>query len=66
MATTQAPPVNEINVNVGPFRNEPMTDFSKPENLQAMKTAIEKIRGELGREYPLIIGGKMVITKDML
>src|SRR5512133_2472908 len=66
MATVQAPPVNEINVNVGPFRNEPMTDFSKPENLQAMKTAIEKIRGELGREYPLIIGGKKVMTKDKL
>jgi 1-pyrroline-5-carboxylate dehydrogenase len=66
MATVQAPPVHEVNVNVGPFRNEPMTDFSKPENLQAMKSAIEKIRGELGREYPLIIGGKKVMTRDKL
>ena len=51
---------------MGPFRNEPLTDFSKPENLQAMKAAIEKVRGELGREYPLIIGGKKVMTKDKL
>ena len=66
MATVQAPPVHEVNVNVGPFRNEPLTDFSKPENAQAIKAAIEKIRGELGREYPLIIGGKKVMTKDKL
>ncbi|MGH9522027.1 MAG: hypothetical protein ACRD3E_05815 [Terriglobales bacterium] len=45
MATVQAPPMHEVNVNVGPFRNEPLTDFSKPENAQAMKAAIEKIRG---------------------
>jgi 1-pyrroline-5-carboxylate dehydrogenase len=66
MATVQAPPVHEVNINVGPFRNEPLTDFTKPENAQAMKAAIEKIRGELGREYPLIIGGKKVMTKDKL
>src|SRR5689334_15924538 len=66
MATVQAPPVNEVNVNVGPFRNEPLTDFTRPENLQAMKAAIEKVRGELGREYPLIIGGKKVMTRDKL
>jgi 1-pyrroline-5-carboxylate dehydrogenase len=66
MATVQAPPVNEVNVKVGPFRNEPATDFSRPENLQAMKAAIEKIRGELGREHPLMIGGKKVMTQDKL
>jgi 1-pyrroline-5-carboxylate dehydrogenase len=42
------------------FRNEPLTDFSKPENRAAMEAAIEKIRGELGREYPLIIGGERI------
>jgi 1-pyrroline-5-carboxylate dehydrogenase len=40
------------------FRNEPLTDFSRPENAQAMRAAIEKVRGELGREYPLVIGGE--------
>lgn len=61
MATVTRP-VAEI----GPFKNEPLTDFTKPENQQAMKAAIEKVRGELGREYPLIIGGKPVFTKDKL
>ena len=36
------------------FRNEPFTDFSKPENADAITAAIEKVRLELGREYPII------------
>jgi 1-pyrroline-5-carboxylate dehydrogenase len=40
------------------FSNEPLTDFSREENARKMRTAIEKVRGELGREYDLIIGGK--------
>ncbi|MGZ4825104.1 MAG: L-glutamate gamma-semialdehyde dehydrogenase [Terriglobales bacterium] len=62
MATVQAPEA----VAVGPFRNEPATDFAKPENLQAMRTAIEKVRAQLGREYPLIIGGRQLTTKDKI
>ncbi|CAN5719201.1 L-glutamate gamma-semialdehyde dehydrogenase [soil metagenome] len=42
------------------FRNEPFTDFSKPENANAMRAAIEKVRGELGREYPIFIGGEKI------
>jgi len=42
------------------FRNEPFTDFSKQENADAMRAAIEKVRGELGREYPIIIGGEKI------
>ncbi|HET7183142.1 MAG TPA: L-glutamate gamma-semialdehyde dehydrogenase [Terriglobales bacterium] len=62
MATVHAPEA----VAVGPFRNEPATDFAKPENLQAMRTAIEKVRAQLGREYPLIIGGRQLTTKDKI
>ena len=42
------------------FRNEPFTDFTKTENADAMKAAIEKVRGELGREYPVIINGEKI------
>lgn len=42
------------------FRNEPFTDFSKPENAQAMERAIEKVRSELGLEYPIIIGAEKI------
>ena len=42
------------------FKNEPFTDFSTAENKQAMEEAIEKVTGELGREYPVIINGEKI------
>src|SRR5437870_2581514 len=48
------------------FRNERLTDFSKEKNAQAMRTALEKIKSELGREYPLVIGGERIKTGDTL
>ncbi|HMF57771.1 MAG TPA: L-glutamate gamma-semialdehyde dehydrogenase [Pyrinomonadaceae bacterium] len=48
---------------VSEFRNEPFTDFSREENARAMRAAIEKVRSELGREYPLVIGGERITTE---
>lgn len=42
------------------FRNEPFTDYSTPENAAAMRAAIEKVRNELGREYPVFINGEKI------
>ncbi|MBV9242400.1 MAG: aldehyde dehydrogenase family protein, partial [Acidobacteria bacterium] len=42
------------------FRNEPFTDFSKAENSEAFKAALEKMRSELGREYPITINGEKI------
>ncbi|MCU1265543.1 MAG: delta-pyrroline-5-carboxylate dehydrogenase [Acidobacteria bacterium] len=46
------------------FRNEPLTDFTKEENAVAMREAIEKVKRDLGREYPLVIGGERILTED--
>ena len=40
-----------------PFKNEPAVDFSKPENQRAMREALATVKTQLGREYPLVIGG---------
>ena len=48
------------------FRNEPFTDFSQEENARAMREALARVRAELGREYPLVIGGERVETGDIL
>lgn len=48
------------------FRNEPYTDFSVPESRRAMQAALDKVRGELGREYPLLISGERMETGDLL
>ena len=42
------------------FKNEPLTDFTKPENKSAMEAALQKVQTELGRDYPLVIGGERV------
>src|SRR5580700_10275703 len=66
MATVEAPTRPEIRLHQSPFANEPLTDFSQPENARAMRAAIEKVRGQLGREYDLIIGGRRLRTDDKI
>src|SRR5882672_7650596 len=66
MATLEAPARPQIRLHDGPFVNEPMVDFSKAENARKMRAAIEKVRGQLGREYDLIIGGKHLKTTDKI
>jgi len=48
------------------FRNEPFTDFSKPENKKAFEAALAKVRGMLGREYPAIISGGELSSKHRI
>ena len=47
-------------MNVPEFRNEPYTDFRLPENRRSMEQAQAQVRGELGREYKLVIAGECV------
>lgn len=42
------------------FKNEALTDFSKPETRNAMLAALQKVKAEFGREYPLVIGGERI------
>jgi len=46
-----------------PFKNEALTDFTRPENRQAQGEALEQAKSELGQTYPLIIGGEKIFTK---
>ena len=66
MATMEAPPRLQVRLHEGPFRNEPPVDFSREDNARKMRAAIEKVRGQLGREYDLIIGGKHVKTAEKI
>ncbi|NQS98753.1 MAG: L-glutamate gamma-semialdehyde dehydrogenase [candidate division Zixibacteria bacterium] len=49
---------------VEPFKNCPFTDFSDPDNRAAMEADIAKVKSELGREYPIIIGGEEITDVD--
>ncbi|BAD41726.1 L-glutamate gamma-semialdehyde dehydrogenase [Symbiobacterium thermophilum] len=51
---------------VVPFQNEPLTDFSLPQNREAFRRALELVQSRFGREYPLIIGGERIMTRDRI
>ncbi len=42
------------------FRNEPLTDFSNPANVAAFQQALDGVKAELGKTYPLVIGGEHI------
>ena len=47
-----------------PFRNEPYADFQLPAHRAAMQRALAQVRGELGREYPIIVNGERLTTPE--
>jgi 1-pyrroline-5-carboxylate dehydrogenase len=65
MATAEATRPHVVSRKDG-FVNEPFFDFSREENARNMRAAIEKVRGQLGHEYDLIIGGKHLKTTDKI
>src|SRR5690348_3033464 len=52
MSAVASPPTK-----LAPFSNEPYTDFTKHENAERMRAALEKVRSEFGKEYELLIAG---------
>jgi RHH-type proline utilization regulon transcriptional repressor/proline dehydrogenase/delta 1-pyrroline-5-carboxylate dehydrogenase len=43
-----------------PFRNEPPTDFTRPEAREAMRVALGDVRGRFGNFYPLKLGDRTI------
>lgn len=66
MATANAPRSIQQRTPQGVFANEPFFNFKDPENARAMRTAIEAVSGQLGREYSLIIGSERIKTRDKI
>ena len=48
------------------FVNEPIADFTRQEVRDGFVAAIASVRGKLGATYPLVIGGREVVTDDRL
>jgi 1-pyrroline-5-carboxylate dehydrogenase len=46
-----------------PFKNEPLTDFSRPENEDAFRSALDRVTAQIGQTYPLVIGGDRIVTE---
>ncbi len=45
------------------FVTESFIDYTKPENVAAMREALATVGGQLGQIYPLIIGGEKLYTE---
>ena len=50
----------------GEFTNEAFVDFTNPDIAARMEKALRKVSGELGRDYPLIVGGEKITTDDKI
>ena len=49
---------------LAPFKNDPLTDFSKPEERKAMEEALARVREQFGQKYPIVIGGEEMMLDD--
>jgi 1-pyrroline-5-carboxylate dehydrogenase len=48
-----------------PFQNEPYVNFSDERPNRKMMEALSRVAGELGRTYPIIIGGERIETPQI-
>jgi 1-pyrroline-5-carboxylate dehydrogenase len=50
----------------GPFKTEQPLDFSIPENEQGLREQLKKVEQQLGKEWPLVIGGEERTTGEWI
>ena len=48
------------------FRNEPVIDYGRAENVPRMQEALKFVTARLGQTYPLVIGGERVETAEKI
>lgn len=51
-------------LNLLPFTNDPITDFSDDGHAESMKQALAEVSQSFDREYPMIINGEHVYTDE--
>lgn len=49
-----------------PYKHEPFTNFSTEANRIAYEKALALVEGDLGKEYPLVIGGERITTEEKI
>jgi 1-pyrroline-5-carboxylate dehydrogenase len=49
-----------------PFKNNPITDFSKPANFKKQEEALLLVQKQFGKTFPLQVGGKALKTESLL
>ncbi|MGM9926896.1 MAG: L-glutamate gamma-semialdehyde dehydrogenase [Bacillus sp. (in: firmicutes)] len=48
------------------YKHEPLTNFTLEENKKAFEKALQYVNSQLGKEYPLLIGGERIVTEEKI
>src|SRR6056297_390309 len=48
------------------YRTEPLTNFEDEANRKAYNEGLKKVKGYLGKKYPLIINGERIFTERLV
>jgi 1-pyrroline-5-carboxylate dehydrogenase len=51
---------------IAPFQNETVKSFLDPGDRAAMEIALAEVKGEFGRHFPLVIGGRRIETEKKI
>jgi 1-pyrroline-5-carboxylate dehydrogenase len=51
---------------VKPYTHEPFTNFNDEMNKKAFQDALAYVQSQLGKEYPIIIGGQEITTEEKI
>ena len=71
MATDAIPTLHAVDPTTGnqslpAFRNEVFLNFANNDIKRAMQAALREVEGQLGHEYPMVIGGERVLSKAVI
>jgi 1-pyrroline-5-carboxylate dehydrogenase len=53
-------------MNITPFKNEPILDFTRDEHRKGIEAALRKVEASFGTEYPVVIGDQTFKTRDKI
>jgi RHH-type transcriptional regulator, proline utilization regulon repressor / proline dehydrogenase / delta 1-pyrroline-5-carboxylate dehydrogenase len=57
---------SEKSASLPAFENAANTDFARAEKREAQRAALTKVTGALGRNWPLVIGGKTISDREFV
>src|SRR2546422_4567673 len=66
---SESPPIPQfwsLSMHMLPYANEPYDTFTTPAALEEMRNALHSVRAQFGQTYPMVIGGKKVMTDALL
>ncbi len=66
MASNALPTLPGTGAANTPFRNEPFLDFTASGVKLGMQEALRIVERELGRQYPLVLGGERVLSNEKI